>query len=146
MPATFLKLVKQDIYRSAGVPSGLVIPKVDEVVKPDVIAMYDSVGTQLGEVCQFFLAFDDVIKFIHFGKALGNIQIEGTMYANCDYGIPAFPKYKDAFSALRGIPQTIQVYDVVMEAVMTSSSVTVIGDPDTLAKFSFQFAVIDHQM
>jgi hypothetical protein len=147
MPAKFLKLVTTDLFKSGGTaPPNLKIPEVDNIVEPEVIAMYDSVGAQFGETCQFFLAFDDVIKFIHFGKALGNIQVEGTMYANCDYELPAFNKYKDAFSALRGKPIEVQIYDVTVKAVMTGSSVTVIGDPDTLAKFSFQFAVVDHQM
>jgi hypothetical protein len=147
MPAKFLKLVTNDLFKSGGIaPPNMSIPEVDKVVKPEVIAMYDSVGVQFGETCQFFLAFDDVIKFIHFGKALGSIQVEGTMYADCDYALPAFSKYRDAFSALRGKPIAVQVYSVTMRAVMVASSVTVIGDPDTLAKFSFQFSVVDHQM
>jgi hypothetical protein len=146
MPATFFKLSKTDLYKTGGNGSEITIPSVDDIIKPDAIAMYDSVGSNLGETCQFFLAFDDVIKFIHFGKSLGNIQVEGTMYCDCDYTLPAFRKYKEAFSQLRGIPIDISIYGIVMKAVMVNSSVTVIGDPDTLAKFSFQFAVVDHQL
>lgn len=146
MPAIFHKLTHSDLYKSGGNGSEIEIPSVDDIIEPDAIAMYDSVSTQLGETCQFFLAFDDVIKFIHFGKALGNIQVEGTMYCDCKYSIPAFRKYKDAFTALRGKPIDISVYGIVMKAVMVNSSVTVIGDPDMIAKFSFQFAVVNHQL
>jgi hypothetical protein len=147
MPAKFINLVTTDLFQSGGkAPPNLSIPAVDSIVQPNVIAMYDSIGVQFGETCQFFLAFDDVIKFIHFGKALGSVQVEGTMYANCDYELPAFSKYKEAFSKLRGLPIDIQVYDVTMKAVMVTSAITVIGDPDTLAKFSFQFSVVNHQM
>lgn len=147
MPAVFFTLSKQDIFKSGGSASSLVtIPSVDAIVEESGLALYDSVSMQLGETIQYFLTFDDVIKFIHFGKALGSVQVEGTMFCDCEGDLPGIPKFAEAFRKLRGEKVKVVIGGIVLESVMTSASVTVIADSDTMAHFTFTFSVVSHQL
>jgi hypothetical protein len=147
MSATFFTLSKSDLFKSGGSASSLVsIPSVDSIVSKSGIAVYNSVSVQVGETIQYFLTFDDVIKFIHFGKGVGAVNVDGTIYSTCDGDLPGLSKVGSAISALRGSPVKVSVGPIVVTAVLTSAQVTVVGDPDTMANFLFNFAVVDHQL
>jgi hypothetical protein len=147
MSAIYINLNKSDIFHSGGSADGLVkIPSVDSIVGESVLAIYHQVSLSLGETIQYFLTFDDVIKFIHFGKALGTVGVEGTMYSTCDGDIPALSEYADAFTALRGEMIKVTIGGIVVDAVMTNSGVSLINETDTMANFTFSFSVVSHQL
>lgn len=148
MPAAFFSLGSNDLFKqSAGGGSALIsIPQVDKIVSPGSLALYNSVSLQLGETLQYFLSFDDVIKFIHFGKGVGVLTVDGTLYGDCSGDIPAMNSFRSAVGALRGKEQPVTIGGIVVTAIMTQAQVTVIADPDTMAQFNFAFSIVDHQL
>ena len=148
MGASMYTTTKKDLFRSGGGGAqGLVnIPSVDNIIGAKGLAVYDSVGLQLPETIQYFLTFDDVTKFIHFGKGVGTVQVEGTMYCDCDSKIPGTAQFKAAVSALRGKEKNMTVGGVTVTAVLTNSAITVLSEPDTMAHFSFTFSVVNHNL
>lgn len=147
MPATFVTLDKQDYFSSGGAADAFIdIPGVRDIIGTAGLAIYNSVSVQLGETIQYFLSFDDVIKYIHFGKGLGNITVEGTLFSDCKGNIPGIKKFKQAFSLLRGQQIDITILPMVLTAVMTGSQFTVTSEPDTMAHFIFTFSIVNHTM
>lgn len=147
MAATFLTLGKKDLFKSGGSADAMIsIPAVDEIVTKSGLAVYNTVSIQLGETIQYFLTFDDVIKYIHFGKGVGSVTAEGTLYSTCTGNLPGLNKVAQAISTLRGRTLIIKIGAIVAAAVMTSAQVTVMGDPDTMGQFVFNFAVVNHQL
>jgi hypothetical protein len=148
MPAAFFSLGEDDIFKqSIGYGDSLLsIPEVDKIVQQDGLAVYDSVSLRLGETIQYFLSFDDVIKFIHFGKGVGSLVVEGTLYGDCFGDIPGLIKFRSAVAALRGKEQPIDIGGIVVVGIMTDNQVTIVGDPDTMAKFNFTFSIVDHTL
>jgi hypothetical protein len=146
MGASMYTTVRSDLFRSGGAGAqGLVnIPAVDALVGKSGLAVYDSVGLQLPETVQYFLTFDDVTKFIHFGKGVGTVQVEGTMYSDCDAKIPGTAIFRAVVSALRGRERVMIIGGVPVEAILTNSAITVLSEPDTMAHFSFTFSVVNH--
>lgn len=147
MPATFFTLDQDDVFQSTGSADAMIkIPKVDDIVGEEGLALYSSVGLQIGETIQYFLTFDDVIKFIHFGKGLGNITVEGIMYCSCDGDIPGISNFSTAISALRGKEQDISIGSIAVTAIMTSAQINIMSDPDTMAQFIFNFSIVNHTL
>lgn len=157
MAGVYYNMKNTDVFKSGGNADHLVkIDKVDEIVKSDRsqagadqtkgAAVYNSVTMQLGETLQFFLTFDDVIKYIHFGKALGSVTVEGTIFSDCNSDLPRIDKLKEAFTALRGKQMKVNIGSIVLTCVMSTMQFTVLAEPDTMGDFTFNFAVIDHQL
>jgi hypothetical protein len=157
MAGVYIKMQNDDMFKSGGNADHLVkIEKVDEIVKSNRsqanadatqgAAVYNSVTMQLGETLQFFLTFDDVIKYIHFGKALGSVTVEGTIFPNCQLDLPRIDKLKTAFTELRGKQMKVNIGSIVLTCVMTTMQFTVVPEPNTMGDFTFNFAVIDHQL
>lgn len=148
MSASMYSTTKDDLFKSGGGGAqGLVkIPKVDDIVGKGGLAVYDSVGLQLPETVQYFLTFDDVTKFIHFGKGVGSVQVEGTMYSDCNSSLPGSKKFAAAVTGLRGKPESMIVGGVTVTAILVNSQITVMAEPDTMAKFVFTFSVVNHSL
>lgn len=147
MPATFFSLSSKDIFQSGGNGAHLVnIPAVDSIVGANGLAVYDNVSIQLGETIQYFLTFDDIIKFIHFGKGVGAITVEGTMYSDCSGNVPGVYAFAEAIAATRGRPQYLTVGSVTVTAILTNSQMSITSQPDTMGHFVFNYAVVDHAL
>ena len=149
MPASFYTYYSGDIFKqvSGGAQDLIAIPMVDDIVRDKSgLAIYDSITLQIGETIQYFLTFDDVIKFIHFGKGVGSLVVEGTLFGDCDGNIPGLAKFKTALSALRGVEQSALIGNIAVTVIMTNAQVTVVGDPDTMAKFNYTFSVVNHSL
>jgi hypothetical protein len=147
MSATFLTLSQGDIFESGGTADHLIkIPKVDDILGESGLAIYNQVSAQINETIQYFLTFDDIIKYIHFGKGLGSVTAEGTMYSDCDGDVPGLSKFASAISGLRGKEQEVVIGGMTLTVVMTSAQVNVVSDPDTMAHFIFNFAVVNHHL
>jgi hypothetical protein len=146
MGAVFVALKGGDVFKSTAGSHLIKVPKIDNILGKSGLAIYTQVGVQLAETLQYFLTFDDVIKFIHFGKGLGNITAEGILFSDCAGDIPGLPQFFQAFSALRGKKETITVGDTAFTVVISSASITAVGEPDTMAYFQAVFSVVDHQL
>lgn len=136
----------KDMFKTGGSASHMLhIPAVQSIVSSQGgIAMYNTVSVKLSETIQYFLTFDDVIKVIHFGKAVGALNVEGTLFSDCSGNIPGLKNFTAAFYALRGKVVPAVIGSFALKVIMTDAQVTVIGHPDTLADFSFQFSIVNH--
>lgn len=147
MPAAYFALQRGDMFKNAGNAQHLVkIPEIDAVMGAGALALYTSVSLRLGETIQYFLTFDDVIKFIHFGKGVGTLSVEGLLLCDIDGDLPGIHKYYKAIGKLRGESVTATVGPVTMTVVMTDVQNTIMSDPDTMSQFTVNFSVVNHNL
>ena len=145
MPAFYFKSQKDgELFKQGGGAQIVKIPAVDNIVGEDGLAVYSSVSFQVNETIQYFLAFDDIIKFIHFGKAVGNVTAEGIMYCDCTGDIPGLSYATSAISALRGNAVELHLGGYIVTGVLNSATITALADQDTFGQFSFNFAIVNH--
>ena len=145
MPASLVTLGGGDLFKSGGGADSLVnIPMVNSIIGPGGLAVYDSVSAQVAETLQFFITFDDVIKFIHFGKGLGNVTAQGTLFCDCSGDLPGASQVAGAIKGLRGKPHPLSVGRLQCTGVLTTASITVTGGDDTMGVFNFQFAIVNY--
>jgi hypothetical protein len=147
MPAAFVD-ASGGIFGKGGGAEGLVsIPAVNDIVSSTGnLAVYDSVSVQVNDTIQFFLTFDDVVKYVFFGKGIGSVVAEGTMYSACGAGVPGLRACSAAVGQLRGKKLPMSLGGFAVSAIFTSAQVSVISEPDIMGRFVFNFAAIDHQM
>jgi hypothetical protein len=147
MPASFVDS-GGGIFGKGGGAQGLVtVPSVDDIVSSQGnLAIYDSVSVQVNDTIQFFLTFDDIVKYVFFGKGIGSVVAEGTMYSACEGGIPGLRACASAVGQLRGQKVDVSLGGFAVSAILTSAQVTVISEPDIMGRFVFNFAAIDHHM
>lgn len=147
MPAAMITLSQGDIFKSGG-NQQVRIPAVDSIVGKNAIAIFTNITLALSETVQYFLTFDDVIKFIHFGKGVGSFTVEGTMYCDCGGSLPGLTYYFNAISSLRGKPITVSLLggSPAIVAVLVDTSVRVTGDPDTIGDFTLHFSIVNHNI
>lgn len=146
MPAFYIRTDAKDLFSQGGAAALLVkIPEVDAIIGSQGLAVYSQVSFQINETMQYFLAFDDIIKFIHFGKAVGNVNAEGILYCDCDGKLPGLNKATAAIGKLRGKAVDLCLGTYTVKGVFTSATITALADQDTFGQFSFNFAIVNHQ-
>jgi hypothetical protein len=144
MPAFYFNSNGSEIFRQGGGAQIVKIPAVDSIVGSGGLAVYSQVTFQVNETLQYFLAFDDVIKFIHFGKAVGNVTAEGILYCDCSGNLPGLSRATSAIGTLRGkaVKLTLGAYTVT--GILTSATISALADQDTFGQFAFNFAIVNH--
>jgi len=142
MGAALITSGGKDIFQNGtGGGSGLVsISGIDSMVQG--ITIYDSVSVQMGETMQFFLTFDDATKFIHFGQAIGSVQVQGTAYCSSRGDMPGAGKFGGVYKGLVGKATKISVGGATVRAVITSAQLSIVSEMDIMGHFTFTFAVI----
>jgi len=148
MAAAFIALQQNDVFYSGGNVSHLIrIPALESLLDPSALALYSDASVQLGETLQYFLTFDDVTKFIHFGKGVGAFIINGFLFGDCDSNIPGLNTFFDeSVRALRGEKLEVMIGSFVCTVVMTNASVNLMSEPDTMAQFQLVFSIIHHTL
>lgn len=146
MPASYIDAAGGMFGKGGGAQGMVSIPAVDNIVGGSNLAVYDSVSVQINDTIQFFLTFDDVVKYVFFGKGIGSVVAEGTMYSTCGGGIPALRSCAAAVGSLRGRKVSVSIGGFAVSAIFTSAQVSVISEPDVMGKFVFNLAAIDHHM
>jgi hypothetical protein len=144
MPAFYYKNSGGDLFQQGGGAELVRIPSVDDIVGASGLAVYSQVSFQVNETVQYFLAFDDVIKFIHFGKAVGNVTAEGIMYCDCSGDVPGLSKASSAIGSLRGEVVKLTLGGFSVQGVLTSATISALADQDTFGQFTFTFAIVNH--
>jgi hypothetical protein len=144
MPAFFYYSNGSELFQQGGGAQIVRIPAVDKIVGPLGLAVYSQVSFQVNETLQYFLAFDDVIKFIHFGKAVGNVTAEGIMYCDCYGRLPGLSRATSAIGALRGEAVKLTLGAYTVQGILTSATITALADQDTFGQFTFNFAIVNH--
>jgi hypothetical protein len=147
MAAIYVNLEGGDVFkREAGGASGILrIPSLDDIIGTTGLAVYSDATLQLGETIQYFLTFDDVIKYIHFGKGLGNITINGFLFSDCSGSLPGVEKYLNAFQSLRGTTQDLTLGYKTFTCIVTNCNLTLMAEPDFMASFQMGFSVVDYE-
>ena len=147
MAATFYQ-GSGDVFKrgTGGASSILSIPILDGILGAGGLAVYSDVTLQLGETIQYFLTFDDVIKYIHFGKGVGNITVSGALFSDCSQNLPGAEKYLQAFSGLRGTTQQVTLGNKTFTVVVSNANLTMLAEPDFMGSFQMSFSVVDHQL
>ena len=143
MPAFYFKN-GGELFGQGGGAQIVKIPSVDDIVGAGGLAVYSNVSFQVNETLQYFLAFDDVIKFIHFGKGVGNVTAEGILYCDCSGDLPGLSKATSAIGALRGSAVKLSLGGYTVTGVLTTATIAAMADQDTFGQFSFSFAIVDH--
>ena len=143
MPAFYFKN-DQELFGHGGGAQLVKIPAVDNIVGASGLAVYSNVSFQINETLQYFLAFDDVIKFIHFGKGVGNVTAEGIMYCDCSGDLPGLSKATAAIGTLRGKAVQLTLGGYTVTGILTSATIAAMADQDTFGQFSFSFAIVNH--
>jgi hypothetical protein len=145
MPAAFFNLQNRDVFTNGGGASHLLkIEAIEALVSREGLSIYNSITVQMADTIQYFLTFDDVIKYIHFGKGLGTMVVEGMMFCNTDGTVPGIAKFSAAVNKLRGTPIKFGLGpDTVLTVVMTNAQISIVAEPDTMGQFSFHFAIVN---
>jgi hypothetical protein len=148
MAASFYTASGNDLFlnQAGGATSLISIPAMDGIIGETGLAVYNEVSVQLGETLQYFLTFDDVIKFIHFGKGLGNILVNGSLFSDCSDNMPGLQPYFGAFSEMRGEVTTITIGGRAFTVVVSNANLTIVSEPTTMAQFQFAFSVVNHNL
>lgn len=143
MAAYFYTYNNQDVFKVAQSDGSIVaIDFLDNVIGSENLIIYDSISAQTSEIIQYFLTFDDVIDYLHFGKGLGNISVSGTIFSDCNEELPGVGALYDAFGEVRGKTVNFSLGTYSATAVVVNSAVTVVAEPDTMATFNITMNII----
>jgi hypothetical protein len=148
MPAHFFTYSGGDLFKTGGGGGAYLIdiPQINTLIGKAGLAVYTNATLQLSKTLQYFLTFDDVIKYIHFGKGVGSVTVEGIMFSDCSGDVPGAAKFANIYSSLRGNDVTIAIGNTAVKSILTSATISIISEPDTMAQFSFTFAIVNHQL
>ena len=147
MSAVLITTQAGDLFKQGGGSDHLIkIEEVDNIIGKEGLAIYDSVSVRLLETIQYFLTFDDVIKTIHFGKGVGSVVAEGTLFSTCSGDLPGMSKLKEAFKNMRGKVTSATIGGLAFKVMVTEVQLTITGDPDTLGHFVFNLSILDHDL
>jgi len=138
----------KDIFRQ-GLSSGAVPAKMDlfsDLVSKENLLIITSVSIVTAETNQFFMTFDDMIHFYHFGKGVGQIAIAGMIFGDCDGSFPGAKAFYDAVMEARGTEQICSAGGNTFTGVLTDSTVEYLSDPITYVQFSANFAMTDNSL
>lgn len=143
MAAIFVTTEGGDIFKTARTDSPIIkVDFLDSVIGKGNLAIYTNIGFQLNETQQFFLTFDDIIRFINFGRGLGNIVVNGEIFADCHYSMPGVDALLSAFGNKRGSTCMVSVGSTTFTCVVSSANCSLSAEPDTTFNFSIGLTVI----
>ena len=110
------------------------------------LSLITNVGVQTSENIQYFVGFDDLITYLYFGKSVGGMVIDGMLFSDCKGGIAGLSHFYNIIGSLRGSRVTLSLGGHSFTGVITNTNVSVTANPDTMAGFSVQMAMIDHTL
>jgi hypothetical protein len=111
------------------------------------LAIITSVSASTSETTQFFLTFDDIINYIHFGRGLGSIRISGIAFLTCDGDMPGLRSFFKKIGSKRGKVVSVSLGQAGgFSGPVVGSSVEVVGEPETVASFSVDIVMTSHTL
>ena len=102
------------------------------------------------ETVQFFMTFDDVVQYFYFGKGIGQITVNGTIFSNFDSGcneqMPGIQLLYKAIGTVRGqkVLVSFGTGGPTFQGVITSFRTSLSPEPVLVADFSISISVVDH--
>lgn len=98
------------------------------------------------DTIQYILTFDDVVNWFHFGRGLGQINIRGMIFTDCDGKVPGLGLFHQAISRSRGKVVTISMGWITFDGLIQRFNTTLTADPAPVIEFSVSVTVISHSM
>lgn len=147
MAAIFVSTEKGSLFQTGFTSTPVVsVDTIDSAITSGSYAIYTDIQVQTSETVQYFLTFDDVIKYIHFGKGVGAVTVNGILFADCSETIAGLANFWKTAGSQRGKVVRVSMAGLSAKAVLTNIAVNVVGEPTTMAQFSLQLAMIDHNL
>jgi len=122
------------------------IPKFQELINDVSLLIITQLSINTVENNQLFLTFDDFIHYYYLGKGIGQLSISGMIFTTCAQQMVGLTDFYVALTALRGQPVDIHVAAVRFTGLLTDCTVTINSEPETIASFTANFAMIDHDL
>ena len=148
MAAVFIANDRDGIFQQGFSTAPFVsIDALDSLVGAESnLIIYTDIAVQTNEVVQYFLTFDDVIRYIHFGKGLGSLVVNGLMFSDCDSSVPGTTQFYTMIRQYRGKKVTLSMGSFTCSAILNVSSASIVGEPDTMVNFSLQLAIVESNL
>lgn len=121
------------------------IPFLDNVIGSRGFSVVNEVTINNRDTIQYFLTFDDLISYFYFGKGLGTISINGTMFSDCTGDFPGIGLFNSRIASVRGTKQNVSFGNAVFAAVISSFTVRASGE-ENLVEFNIIMDVVDHSL
>lgn len=122
------------------------VPFLSNLVGPGGFSIINAVTVQNGDTIQYFLTFDDFISYFYFGKGLGNMSIEGTMFMTCNGYSPGIDVFYNQISRFRGQAVDVSFGSAVFTGVISTFTTTAVAEPAGTIDFTVQLSIIDHSL
>ena len=113
-----------------------------DLVSAANLSIITHVGIQTTETIQYFLTFDDAIRFFFFGRGLGNLVVQGVCFSDNSGIIPGLSNVGQALSNNRGKAVSVSLSGVGgFSGVISATSFDISAEPDTTATFSVTITI-----
>lgn len=122
------------------------IPFLNNLIGAAGYCAVSNVSINNQDTVQFFQTFDDFISYFYFGKALGDLVINGILVTDGDGNVPGLNAFYDKISNIRGERVLISFGNVVFTCVLVGFSTTAITEPADITDFTLQLKIIDHSL
>lgn len=146
MGAIFYKYGNSMLMHSVG-PGGTPasIDLFQDLAGESNMTIITGITVQNVDTYQFFTTFDDFIHYYYFGKGLGNMQISGVMFLDCNNSeIPGINTLYNKIGQKRGQTVTVTFGNQWFQGPLTDCSVSLISEPETMANFTINMAMTNH--
>jgi hypothetical protein len=122
------------------------IPFLNNLTSQNGFAIVTEVGMQNKETIQYFLTFDDVISYFHFGKGLGSITISGILFSDCSNNFTGVDIFNQTIANLRGTTQSITFGSRHFWCVLSAFTVRASAEEgmQNTMEFNLQMEIINH--
>ena len=146
MPAVYIPYAEggKDNIFSWGGGGGTPFVKIEAIdgALNSGLAIYTSVTVTVNETVQYLLTLGNSIRYIDFGKGLGVVNVNGTIFTDCSSSL-ASAKFFSIVNPLKGTVCAISMMDYSCNAVLMSATVEIVAEPDTMANFSLYFNIVN---
>jgi hypothetical protein len=148
MAAIFYKYKGDGIFKiSTGAQaSPMVSDLFKDLVTPTNLMILSQVTATINETIQYFLTFDDFIHYFHFGKGLGSVNMQGTIFSSCSGDFPGLKALWERVGKFRGKEIKVSFGTITMTGILQTASFTMVADPETMINFSIDLGIINSSL
>ena len=157
MAAIFYNIPNSDnaIFKGGiSVNTSVSIPGLDNLINSNDMLVINEFTIMNKDTIQYFLTFDDLISYFYFGKGLGTISVNASLFSQCPSNIgPNLPSDFRGLSEVmqliqekRGMPWEIYFGGIRFDAVLSSFTfrASAADIAINIIDFTMQLEVIQH--
>ena len=122
------------------------VPFLRNITSNKGFCIITEVGMQNKETIQYFMTFDDVISYFHFGKGLGTLTISGLMFSDVTNTFTGIDIFNQTVANLRGTTQSVTFGSRHFWCVLSNFTVRASAEEgmQNCIEFNLQFEIINH--